>query len=259
LGIHGDPKGGRRGVALNGRELAVINSHVSDFKEAGADSQAIAGWNGPGPIRIENNYLEAAGENVMFGGADPSIDRLVPSDIEILRNHMSKPLRWKADHPSYEGTPWAVKNLFELKNARRVLVDGNVLEHNWPHAQNGFAILFTVRNQDGRAPWSIVEDVIFRKNALRHVAAGFNILGRDDNHDSGQTQRIWIHNNVMTDVGGTWGGNGRLFQLINGTAAISIHPTQLRRAAASCSAATTWRTDSCSSTTLDTADSSGPG
>jgi hypothetical protein len=149
--IHGDPrKGGRRGVAFNGRELAVINSYLSDFKEAGADSQAISGWNGPGPFKIENNYLEGAGENVMFGGADPAINGLVPSDIEIVRNHFAKPLRWKIDDPSYEGTPWTVKNLFELKNARRVLVEGNLLEHNWPHAQNGFAILFTPRNVASR-------------------------------------------------------------------------------------------------------------
>src|SRR5688572_2946426 len=221
--IHGDPrKGGRRGVAFNGRELAVINSYLSDFKEVGADSQAISGWNGPGPFKIENNYLEGAGENVMFGGADPSINGLVPSDIEILRNHFAKPLRWKIDNPSYEGTPWAVKNLFELKNARRVLVEGNLLEHNWPHAQNGFAILFTPRNQEGRAPWSVVEDVTFRNNVVRSVAAGFNILGRDDNEESQQTRRIVIHNNLLSEVGGKWGGNGRLFQLLDGTAGVAI-------------------------------------
>ena len=221
--IHGDArKGGRRGIAVNGRDIAVINSHLADFKEVGADSQAIAGWNGPGPIRIENNYLEAAGENIMFGGADPAIHGLVPADIEILRNHLFKPLRWKIDHPTYEGSPWAVKNLFELKNARRVLVEGNLLEHNWPHAQNGFAVLFTPRNQEGRAPWSVVEDVTFRNNVVRSVAAGFNMLGRDDNNESRQTRRIAIHNNVLTEVGGKWGGNGRLFQLLDGTAGVAI-------------------------------------
>src|SRR5688500_13810311 len=158
----------------------------------------------------------------MFGGADPAVHGLVPSDIEIVRNHFAKPLRWKLDHPTYEGTPWAVKNLFELKNARRVLVEGNLLEHNWPHAQNGFAILYTPRNQDGRAPWSVVEDVTFRNNVIRNVAAGFNILGRDDIHESRPTRRIAIHNNVLSDVGGKWGGNGRLFQLLDGTAGVSI-------------------------------------
>ena len=220
--IHGDrQRGSRRGVALNSRHTAIVDSHFSEFKEVGADSQAIAGWNGAGPFRIENNYLEGAGENVMFGGADPTVPQLVPSDIEVVRNHMSKPLRWKVGNASYEGTEWAVKNLFELKNARRVLVEGNVFERNWTHAQNGFAILFTVRNQDGRAPWSIVEDVTFVNNVVRHVGGGINILGRDDNHPSEQTRRVEIRNNVFLDVGGTWGA-GRLFQLLDGTNNVTI-------------------------------------
>jgi hypothetical protein len=38
--VHGDAKvGARRGVALNGRHIAVIDSYVADFKEVGADSQ----------------------------------------------------------------------------------------------------------------------------------------------------------------------------------------------------------------------------
>ncbi len=52
-------------------------------------------------------------------------------------------LRWKPDDPSYEGTDWVVKNLLELKNARNVVIDGNLFEHNWADDQNGFAILFT--------------------------------------------------------------------------------------------------------------------
>src|SRR5439155_6309552 len=85
--LHGDPtKGARRGIAMNSRYAAVIDSYLSDFKEVGADSQAIDGWNGPGPFKIVNNYLEGAGENVMFGGTDPSIADLVPSDIEIRHN-----------------------------------------------------------------------------------------------------------------------------------------------------------------------------
>ncbi|MGH9253426.1 MAG: glycosyltransferase [Vicinamibacterales bacterium] len=220
--IHGDARlGGRRGVALNARHAAVIDSYLADFKERAVDAQAIAGWNGPGPFAIAGNYLEASGENVMFGGADPRIADLVPADIEVVRNHMAKPLRWKKDDPAFEGTEWSVKNLFELKNARRVLVEGNLFEYNWPHAQNGFAILFTVRNQDGGAPWSVVEDVTFANNLVRHVSAGINVLGRDDNHPSQQTQRITIRNNVFLDVGGRW-GNGRLFQLLNGTRAVVI-------------------------------------
>jgi cellulose synthase/poly-beta-1,6-N-acetylglucosamine synthase-like glycosyltransferase len=221
--LHGDAKRGtRRGIAMNSRHTAVIDSYLSDFKEVGADSQAIASWNGAGPFRIANSYLEAAGENVMFGGADPTIRDLVPADIEIQRNHFAKPLRWKIGHETFEGVEWAVKNLFELKNARRVRIDGNLFEYNWPHGQNGFAILFTVRNQDGGAPWSIVEDVGFVNNVVRHVGSGINVLGRDDNHPSQRVRRLEIDNNLFLDVGGSW-GKGRLFQLLEGTSDVFIH------------------------------------
>jgi hypothetical protein len=222
--IHGDPRRGtRRGVALNAAHGAVIDSYVADIKEAGADSQAIAGWNGPGPLKIANNYLEGAGENIMFGGADPSIRDLVPSDIEVLRNHVAKSLAWKPGEPGYAGTAWTVKNLFELKNARRVRVEGNLFENNWVQAQVGFAIVLTVRNQDGRAPWSVVEDVTFVNNVVRASTSGVNIHGRDNNHPSQPTKRIVIRNNLFVGIGGPrWGGEGRLFQIVDGTASVVI-------------------------------------
>ena len=222
--VHGDPKvGGRRGIALNSRYTAVVDSYLADFKEQGADSQALAGWNGLGPFAILNNYIEGAGENLLFGGADPSVRNLVPSDIAIVGNRFAKPLAWKIGDPSYAGVPWTVKNLFELKNARRVLVDGNVFEYNWPHAQNGFAILFTPRNQDGSAPWSMVQDVVFSRNIVRHTGSAVNILGTDDNNASQQVKRISIVGNVFEDIGGPkWSGAGRLFQLLSRTADVAI-------------------------------------
>ena len=222
--LHGDKaKGSRRGIALNAREVSIVDSHLSDFKEVGADSQAIAGWNGPGPFRIVNNYLEGAGENIMFGGADPTIPDLVPSDIEIRKNHIAKPLAWKSGEPGYEGKAWSVKNLLELKNARRVVIEGNLLERNWMQSQNGFAVLFTVRNQDGGAPWSTVEDVTFANNVVRQSGSGINILGTDDIRPSQNLRRITIKNNLFTEIGGKqWGGSGTLFQILNGADQVVI-------------------------------------
>ena len=42
------------------------------------DSQAIAGWTGPGPYDIINNHVEATGEDVGFGGAVPAIMEQFP-------------------------------------------------------------------------------------------------------------------------------------------------------------------------------------
>lgn len=204
--LHGDPVvGARRGIALNARYAAVIDSYLTEFKKVGEDSQAISAWNSPGPFLLENDYLEAAGENTMFGGTDPTIPDLVPSDIVVRGNRFAKDPAWRADAPGYKGATWSIKNIFELKNAQRVLVEGNLFEYNWAQAQDGFSILFTVRDQDGTAPWSVVQDVTFKDNVVRHVANAINILGYDNNHPSRQTQRILVSNNLFEDVGGQWG------------------------------------------------------
>ena len=47
---------------------------------------------------------------------------------KALDELLGDPLSWRIGDPSYAGTEWSVKNLFELKNARRVLVDGNIFQ-----------------------------------------------------------------------------------------------------------------------------------
>lgn len=172
--LHGDPNGGqRRGLTLNSGEAQVINSYFADFMTTTDDTQAISGWTGSGPYLVENNYLEAAGENIIFGGGDPFIQDLIPSNITIRRNHIAKPLSWIS-------ASWVIKNLIELKNAEHVLIEGNTIENNWSAGQQGEAIMLTPRNQYGTAPWSAVRDITIQNNIIRHVARVFNISGYDD-------------------------------------------------------------------------------
>jgi PKD repeat protein len=222
--LHGNATGDvSRAVALNCANSAVIDSYISAIHGAGFDTQAIAAWNSPGPLKIVNNYLEGAGENVLFGGADPRMFELVVSDLEIRRNHCAKPLSWNPSDPSYLGQHWTVKNLFELKNAQRVLVEGNLFENNWTDAQNGTAILFTPRNQDGTAPWSVVQDVTFRRNIVRNVGGAMTVLGTDDERPSQQTKRILIADNLFERVGGSGlNGNGHMLTVLNGVAGVKF-------------------------------------
>lgn len=312
--VHGDPfLGQKRGIAVNSGATWVLNSYISDIKAVGIDTQALMGFNGPGPWLVTNNYLEAAGENVLIGGASPHIYNLVPADLEFRRNHMTKPLSWRlpilgapsgvtvtrgtggslpagtysyrivaatrtaqdtwtfsarsvevlatvgssgrvnlswspvpraiayrvyrgigagaqdryfdtttasyvdsgssagvADNGNWaRGTVWTVKNVFELKVGERVTVDGNVIENCWAQAQNGYAVLFTPRNQGGTSPGIYVRDVMFTNNLVRHAGGGFNISGYDDLHPSGQTQRITIRNNIVEDISAArYGGTG---------------------------------------------------
>jgi len=216
--IHGDPSvGGRRGVLMNGNYVAVIDSYLSDFKQVGYDTQAVGSYNGIGPFKIANNYLEAAGENIIFGGADPSIQNNVMSDITITGNLISKPLAWMSVTPA-----WSVKNLLELKNAQRVLIQGNLFQNNWVGAQNGFSILFTPRNQNNTAPWSVVQDVTFTYNTLNNLAQGLNIMGQDTINSSQLGHRILVQNNVITLTGIGGITSAHLFQIINGITDLTI-------------------------------------
>ena len=52
--------GQKRGVALNSASTSIRNSYIGGIRLAGQETQGIAGWNGPGPFVIENNYVEAA-------------------------------------------------------------------------------------------------------------------------------------------------------------------------------------------------------
>ncbi len=113
-----------------------------------------------------------------------------------------------AGAPPSDGTRWQVKNVFELKNARRVKVEYNLFENNWQAAQPGYAIVLTPRNQDGTCRWCVVEAVDFAHNIVRNVTAGINILGYDSNNSSQQTNAIHIVDNLFLGVTTRLGGNG---------------------------------------------------
>ena len=192
-----------RCIALNSARSAVVNSWISDCHAKGFDSQAIEGWNGPGPFLIENNFLSGAGETVMFGGADPGITGLSPSDITIRGSHFFKDPSWKGR--------WTVKNLFELKNARRVLIENNLFENNWADAQSGMAIVIkSSQDSCGTCTWQGTTDVTFRYNMVKNSPRGFNLQAVDC---SGQecvdvhVRRVRAENNLFYNIG-TFNGTG---------------------------------------------------
>ena len=206
----------RRGFALNSGETSIINSYVSGFAGAGDETQAVAGWNGPGPFHIINNYLEGAGEVLLFGGSDPSIPGLVPSDIEIKRNFFHKRAYW-AGRATIKGT-------FELKNAKRVVVAGNIIDTGIRVT----AFVITVRNQNGGAPWSTIEDVEIVNNIVRHASTGINILGNDNEHPSQEAKRISIVNNLFLDLESP--GDVGYFLQTNGAESVTVSHNTVQQA-----------------------------
>ena len=224
----------KNGVNLSGiTYAALIDSYASDFHcisvvGACTDGKVVGGGNSTlpgGPYKITNNFLEASTENILFGGGPATT---TPADIEIRHNHFFKPLMWLPGQPNFvggsSGNPFMVKNLLELKNAQRVLIEGNIFEYTWGgFSQAGYALLLTPKNQASGCPICEVTDVTIRFNTFSHSGAGISMANvPDDNGAIGYAgERYSIHDITIDDIDTTFyaaspgASSGTLFQVYN--------------------------------------------
>jgi hypothetical protein len=220
--IHGSTTGEmQRCVALNSGATAIVDSWLGECHGKGYDSQAIVSWNGPGPHLVRNNHLEGAGENVMWGGATPSIPNLVAADITFQRNYVYTPLSWKGR--------WTKKNLFELKNAVRVLVEDNVFDGSWTDGQTGPALVFKSINDEGNCNWCRTTDVTVRRSYVTHAGAGIVFSGAE-NYSGGKVdtvaRRFLIQDVVFDSLNvPPYAGAGRAVQIGGGASDIVLDRT----------------------------------
>ena len=228
-----------RGIFLSGvTYAAIVDSYLNDFHcTAGmgvcSDAQAISGGTGPlpqGTWKISGNFLEASTENILFGGVLKN--SVTPADITIVNNHFFKPLIWMpgqagfvggketatATCPAYDPLgkvgqcPFVVKNLFELKNAQRVLFEGNVLENVWPgFSQHGESVLLSGLNPPAVAGATVystvsIANVTIRYNYARHATSGMSIANMQGQGSGGNGPvnlpvfNISIHDDIFDDI-----------------------------------------------------------
>jgi hypothetical protein len=132
---------------------------------------------------------------------------------------MFKPLSWLPTSSDYLGKPFIVKNLFELKDAERLLLEGNVLENSWGgYSQVGYGIVMTPRGS-----WAAVQDITIRYNTISHVGAGMQLAASPcgglcpQPADSLAAQRWSIHDVVIDDIDAqAYHGDGIAFQVSSG-------------------------------------------
>ena len=226
------------GIDLDGMtNVAVVDSYFSDFHciSSGTctDAHAISGGNSKtqdGPYKIQDNFLEASGEAILFGGGPATMN---PADITVTNNHFWKPWQWMPGNPNFiggaSGHAFIVKNHFELKNAVRVLFEANLLENNWGgFSQDGSAILLTPRNQPTKGglgpficPLCQVTDVTIRYAHIAHAAGGIQMATvQKTPNASGQMAlagtRWSIHDVVIDDLSKNYIGPGEGFEIMNG-------------------------------------------
>jgi hypothetical protein len=154
--------------------------------------------------KFVNNFMEGSGENILYGGGAALS---TPGDIEYRGNLNFKPMTWRAADPAYDGgiggNPYIVKNLFELKNAQRVFVEGNYFVNNWSgFSQGGECWAITPVNQSGNAPTAFDANITLRYNWCTSINFGIELdiannggyLAAADNHYS-------LHDDVFENMG----------------------------------------------------------
>lgn len=198
--------------------VALIDSYCSGMKIVGQETQCFQADRVGGPVLIQNNYLEAAGENIMFcGGADSSAEAYLPHDLTIKLNNFFIPNAWH-----FQGGGFVVKTELELKCGVRVLIEANTLE-NMPSDGVGWVMRLTPRNQGGPTTYSDVSDLTIRHNLIRNVWNGFQNITADDQAGAQfvtkHTKRWNITNNLVYGLGAFGGGasqGGKFFQSSRG-------------------------------------------
>ena len=192
---HGDENQDETGrfLSVSGvSNFAMVDSYCNNFYfisviGTGTDSKCIAG--GANTIssttetgmKLVNNFIEASGENILFGGA---ASNTVWGDGEIRLNLFFKPLQWNPSDPSYNGgisgNALIVKNSTEFKNGQRILYEGNQIINSWGgFSQIGHAFLITPVNQNnGSGPLCPIcgtYNITARYNTANTVGAGMEL------------------------------------------------------------------------------------
>jgi hypothetical protein len=235
--VHGTTQDESRvGFELSGtNNVAVVNSYFNDFHCTAisgtcSEAHAVHGGSGnyqDGTFKIEDNFLEASAQAILFGGAAATT---TPTDITIRFNHFFKPWQWMKGNSPFQGgvtgNPFIVRHHLEFKNAIRVLIEDNLLENVWGgFGETGDAILLTPKSQHIKSGGNVcpicqVTDVTLRYMHIIHASGGIVIAtALSGNGRNGAPAmagaRFSIHDVVMDDINRQYVGGGWLFSVGN--------------------------------------------
>lgn len=186
--------GAKRGIQGNATDVTVVRTYIGDVKLKGQDTQAFCAWDAPGPFLIDDCYMSAAGETVLFGGADATSTAHIPSDITISNSTLTK-------DPTWQTQGWQVKNVLEFKAARRAKVTNCDLSYSWSgFTQDGYLLVITVRNQDGSAPFTNIDQIDIEGCTFHDGAAWCQLLGEDYTNPSGLLTNLTIKGNKIYNL-----------------------------------------------------------
>ena len=201
------------GFQFDGQNVAAVDSYIEKINwwrpNGNIDAASMGfyfGVAGPGPLKLQNNYISAIGislyvqedDNNYVNGAFTSSE-IVPADVQILGNYFFKPESYRTQTAHW----YSNRHHLELKRGRRWQIEGNVFENNWATTQIAHSIAIrssTGLLRDGNNEGT--SDILVRNNIIKNSASGILIEGHDLGHpwntsEAITTSRIQVTNNVF--------------------------------------------------------------
>jgi hypothetical protein len=171
-GSSGSPSN-RHGLAIDAHKVIVERCCIIGCQQTGSQNYAIYGNNGIGLYYINENILEAAGSHMIWGGtATSNGNRAYHKNIVWRRNFCFKRTAWVTNANVIGGGV----NCWEIKNAEKVLAEGNVWKNLYvSQGQTAAVVLKAVPQNANESPWIQCWDMTFRLNKL--ALGGYNAIG----------------------------------------------------------------------------------
>jgi hypothetical protein len=152
---------------------AVVNSYIYDIQVDPAFAYGINAVTARG-VLIQNNYINAPGISVFAPGGLGTVPGV--SDMTLRRNLME----WDA------AAIGAARQSFEVKQSKRLLIEGNVIRNQWAGGIVGSSnpvITMTTATSDYPIPGTydsvnVIEDTTIRGNTVYHVPGFLQVFDK---------------------------------------------------------------------------------
>ena len=172
----------------------VSDGFAGDYTTFTTDWKPLGIFLSYGNVRfLDNNYVHAIGQTVY---AD-AVANGTMSDYTFTHNYLDFPVSQMKSSPKWDGYNYTFRNSLEIKQTSRWNVQGNVFNGAAAYQNAGFAVMFP-----GSYPGNGTQDILFKNNILRHIAAGIGLGGGGSASppDSPTELRVEISNNLFLDL-----------------------------------------------------------
>lgn len=123
--------GPRDGIRVNGDNIEVLNSYISEIKRDDDETHALLGYSLNGPLLVRNTFHGGAAIGSLIGGAASASISLMPNNLQFLGNHYQgtpthRALRYAADPQgtSVPGTGVSAQTYWKTDTSELYLYSG---------------------------------------------------------------------------------------------------------------------------------------